>query len=77
MRTYSRRSSDKENEGEGEDNDGEEGADDETFDQTTDSVREVFAAEELQQAAKKFKEVDKWELDFEEVVQSSSPAGAR
>jgi hypothetical protein len=29
--------------------------------------------EELQKAAKKFKEVDKWELSFEEVTQSSSP----
>lgn len=30
-------------------------------------------AEELKAASKKFKEVDKWELDFEEVVESSSP----
>jgi len=29
--------------------------------------------EELQQAAKKFKEVDKWELSFEVVTESSSP----
>lgn len=29
--------------------------------------------EELKAASKKFKEVDKWELDFEEVVESSSP----
>lgn len=29
--------------------------------------------EELQKAAKKFKEVDKWELSFEEVTQPSSP----
>lgn len=33
---------------------------------------------ELQDAAKKFKEVDKWELEFEDVTaSSSSPAGAR
>jgi ATP-dependent RNA helicase MRH4 len=30
-------------------------------------------AEELVQAAKKFKEVDRWELEFEEVIVSSSP----
>ncbi|KUI59348.1 hypothetical protein VP1G_06595 [Cytospora mali] len=29
--------------------------------------------EELKAASKKFKEVDKWELEFEEVVESSSP----
>ncbi|KAI3399037.1 hypothetical protein diail_7837 [Diaporthe ilicicola] len=29
--------------------------------------------EELQAASKKFKEVDQWELDYEEVVESSSP----
>jgi hypothetical protein len=29
--------------------------------------------EELQKAAKKFKEVDKWELSFEDVAESSSP----
>ncbi|KAJ9155076.1 hypothetical protein NKR23_g2380 [Pleurostoma richardsiae] len=33
--------------------------------------------DELKKAAKKFKEVDKWELEFEEVVQSSSPKAAR
>jgi hypothetical protein len=33
---------------------------------------------ELKEAAKKFKEVDKWELDFEDVTaSSSSPLGAR
>ncbi len=80
-RTYgSRNFSDKENqEGEGDSIevavtplpddtfDGPDGSEDTTFD----------LAEELKIAAKKFKEVDKWELDFEEVTQSSSPKDAR
>jgi hypothetical protein len=33
--------------------------------------------EELKSAAKKFKEVDKWELEFEEVTEPSSPGNAR
>ncbi|KAJ9142889.1 hypothetical protein NKR19_g7043 [Coniochaeta hoffmannii] len=33
--------------------------------------------EELKNAAKKFKEVDKWELEFEEVTEPSSPGNAR
>ena len=33
--------------------------------------------EELTVAAKKFKEVDKWELAFEEVTEASSPQDAR
>ncbi|KAH7329175.1 hypothetical protein B0I35DRAFT_419537 [Stachybotrys elegans] len=77
MRTYSRRSSDKENESD-EEEDEEDGGDvsaypDETFDQTAGSAVEIFAQPELKEASKKFKEVDKWELDFEEVVESSSP----
>ncbi|KAJ2896609.1 hypothetical protein MKZ38_005399 [Zalerion maritima] len=32
---------------------------------------------ELKQARRKFQEVDKWDLVFEEVIRSSSPAGAR
>ena len=33
--------------------------------------------EELKKAAKKFKEVDRWELMYEEVVESSSPVAER
>ncbi|TLS24130.1 hypothetical protein PpBr36_08692 [Pyricularia pennisetigena] len=33
-------------------------------------------SEELQQAAQKFKEVDRWEMEFEEVTESSSPEAA-
>ncbi|KEY74162.1 hypothetical protein S7711_00322 [Stachybotrys chartarum IBT 7711] len=74
--TYSRRSSDKENESEGDDDDSNElGA--EASEEITSSIQEALSADELKQAAKKFKEVDKWELDFEEVTESSSPAGAR
>ncbi|KYK57806.1 hypothetical protein DCS_04819 [Drechmeria coniospora] len=37
----------------------------------------VASTEELRQAAKKFVEVDKWELEFEEVTEVSSPQDAR
>ncbi|KAG7290994.1 hypothetical protein NEMBOFW57_001001 [Staphylotrichum longicolle] len=40
--------------------------------ETSQLMRERLG-EELQKAVKKFKEVDKWELSFEEVTQSSSP----
>jgi hypothetical protein len=38
----------------------------------------VGQEKELKEAAMKFKEVDKWELEFEDVTaSSSSPLGAR
>ncbi|ROT35995.1 hypothetical protein SODALDRAFT_328372 [Sodiomyces alkalinus F11] len=74
-RTYQRRFSDKENGG------GEEGASsltpapDDTFDtaQSSDPRNSV----EIKNAIKKFKEVDKWELAFEEMTQSSSSTTGR
>ncbi|KAM0255558.1 hypothetical protein ACHAQJ_005629 [Trichoderma viride] len=52
---------------------------DNTFDgaagEATDSV--PTEAEELKQASKKFKEVDRWELEFEEVAEASSPQDGR
>ncbi|KAF5007816.1 hypothetical protein FDECE_5874 [Fusarium decemcellulare] len=81
--TYSRRSSDKENEGEEEDNDDElehshfQPLPDNTFENESGETSSTPSADELKQAARKFKEVDRWELDFEEVTQSSSPQGAR
>ncbi len=42
------------------------------MEETSQIMRERLG-EELQKAVKKFKEVDKWELSFEEVTQSSSP----
>ena len=40
--------------------------------------RDIGNVKELKEAAKKFKEVDQWELEFEEVTaSSSSPLGAR
>lgn len=33
--------------------------------------------EELKQAARKFQEVDKWSLEYENVIPTSSPGGAR
>jgi hypothetical protein len=50
----------------------EEGQDELPEEETSQMMRERIG-EELQQAAKKFKEVDKWELSFEEVTESSSP----
>ncbi|KAM5351516.1 hypothetical protein ACJ41O_004239 [Fusarium nematophilum] len=82
--TYSRRSSDKENEGDdaGDDDDEQEHSrfqplPDDTFDNESGETTSTPSADELKQAARKFKEVDRWELDFEEVTQSSSPQGAR
>jgi ATP-dependent RNA helicase MRH4 len=34
-------------------------------------------ADQLKEVVKKFNEVDQWELEFEEVVDSSSPNGGR
>lgn len=78
-RTYgSRNFSDKENTVEGDSievaPDNVDAEDDTTFsaDATPEKTAEQLG-EELKQAAKKFKEVDKWELAFEECVESSSP----
>ncbi|CAG7554364.1 unnamed protein product [Fusarium equiseti] len=78
--TYSRRSSDKENEREGgsddedqHDNSRFQPLPDDTFEDGSAENASTPSADELRQAAKKFKEVDRWELDFEEVTQSSSP----
>jgi ATP-dependent RNA helicase MRH4 len=83
--TYSRRSSDKENENENENDAGSDEDEDEheasrfqplpddTFENGSGENASTPSADELKQAARKFKEVDRWELDFEEVTQSSSP----
>jgi ATP-dependent RNA helicase MRH4 len=91
-RTYGSRSlnSDKENEGEEDDLEdsievGGSGENtfaplaDDAFDATEDSVMMAERlGEELKNAARKFKEVDKWELSFEEAAdQPSSPKDAR
>ncbi len=75
-RTYTVRTSDKENE---EDDEAEDDsvdahdAHDSTFDsQNTEQIKALLG-EELTRARKKFKEVDKWELSFEEVIESSPP----
>ncbi|KAK0629843.1 hypothetical protein B0T17DRAFT_589515 [Bombardia bombarda] len=89
LRTYGSRSSDKENEndaaeesivvGSGGEEEGEEegeggGEEEDSFvDAETSQMMLERRGEELHQAAKKFKEVDQWELSFEEVTQSSSP----
>lgn len=86
-RTYGRASSDKEN-GASDSGDNEEGEDGDNEDQepvsamdldeteelpeTTQMMTERLG-EELQKAKKKFMEVDKWELSFEEVTRPSSP----
>ncbi|KAL8328821.1 hypothetical protein RB597_004530 [Gaeumannomyces tritici] len=47
---------------------------DDTFDDTADTVvPPPDLGEELKNAAKKFKEVDKWELEYEEITEPSSP----
>ncbi|KAL7923858.1 P-loop containing nucleoside triphosphate hydrolase protein [Trichoderma austrokoningii] len=88
-----RHSSDKENAGDGgrgsgededEDEEGEEGVSrfiplaDNTFDGAAAEADAALAdAAELKEASKKFKEVDRWELDFEEVAEPSSPQDGR
>lgn len=80
-RTYGSMNDDKENDeveeeivvgdGRGEE-DGEE-AEAELPEEETSQMMVERIGEELQKAVKKFKEVDKWELSFEEVVECSSP----
>ncbi|KAK8140339.1 ATP-dependent RNA helicase [Apiospora sp. TS-2023a] len=83
-RTYGK-NSDKENE-EGEDQDQEENENanenEDPFREeqtTTENSDELLArvGPELKNASRKFKEVDKWELAYEEMTQSSSPGGGR
>ncbi|RDA84529.1 hypothetical protein CP532_1493 [Ophiocordyceps camponoti-leonardi (nom. inval.)] len=87
-KAHTRRSSDKENENdenEDEDDEDEEEGEgesalvplpDNTFDSTPDAPNKA-PPDELKKAARKFKEVDKWELEFEEVTASSSSQDAR
>lgn len=93
LRSRSRHSSDKENaqddgrgsdSNESEDEDEGEGVSrfiplaDNTFDEaTTGTPANAVSTEELKQASSKFKEVDKWELEFEEVAEASSPQDGR
>jgi hypothetical protein len=83
-RTYgSRAFSDKENEQEDtivvDGSEDEAAADEEEVipDPETSQMMLERMGEELKNAAKKFKEVDKWELEFEEVTEPSSPGNAR
>ncbi|ORY70134.1 uncharacterized protein BCR38DRAFT_333836 [Pseudomassariella vexata] len=78
-RTYGRPSSDKENKDE---DDEEEEAGEGLIlvrPDGTETSEELQArvGEELKLAARKFQEVDKWELEYEEMTQSSSPRDAR
>ncbi|CAK7197921.1 hypothetical protein SEUCBS139899_000571 [Sporothrix eucalyptigena] len=51
--------------------------DDDTTTQVLPAQKTRYFGEELENAAKKFKEVDRWALEFEVVSRSSSPVGAR
>ncbi|KAG8166062.1 hypothetical protein KVR01_004614 [Diaporthe batatas] len=76
-RTYGSRRFDKENTVDGDSVEVNEDAstplDDTIFDADRTGAETQELGEELRAASKKFKEVDKWELDYEEVVESSSP----
>ncbi|RFU81780.1 atp-dependent rna helicase mrh4 [Trichoderma arundinaceum] len=50
---------------------------DNTFDGAAGETTESVPTEELKQASNKFKEVDRWELEFEEVTEASSPQDGR
>lgn len=86
VRTYGAQEEDKENDeaaeeivvGSGEEEEvvgGGDGEDEEeeVLEAETSQLMRERIGEELQMAVKKFREVDQWELSFEEVVQSSSP----
>lgn len=69
---------DKENESEEEqDNSQFQPLPDDTFDVGASVTEDIQNADELKRASTKFKEVDRWELSFEEVTEPSSPLGAR
>ncbi|KAK3905106.1 hypothetical protein C8A05DRAFT_31102 [Staphylotrichum tortipilum] len=59
--------------GEEEEQGGEDEEEEELPEAETSQLMRERIGEELQKAVKKFKEVDQWELSFEEVVQGSSP----
>ncbi|KAK4106171.1 hypothetical protein N658DRAFT_490777 [Parathielavia hyrcaniae] len=83
LRTYGSLNEDKENEeaeetivvgsGGDEDQDEAEEQGQELPEAETSQMMTERLGEELQKAVKKFREVDKWELSFEEVTESSSP----
>ncbi|KAH8175830.1 hypothetical protein LIA77_04248 [Sarocladium implicatum] len=80
-KTYSRRSSDKENQQEEEEEEGDEeepsafvALPDDTFGEAEDEGYQFTETEALKAQAKKFKEVDSWELSFEEVVEAEEVA---
>ncbi|KAG8420003.1 hypothetical protein J3458_004821 [Metarhizium acridum] len=77
-KTY-RPEEDKENESEEEEQDNSQfqPLPDDTFDVGASVIEDIQNAEELKRASRKFEEVDRWELSFEEVTESSSPLGAR
>ncbi|KAL7798414.1 P-loop containing nucleoside triphosphate hydrolase protein [Trichoderma ceciliae] len=50
---------------------------DNMFDGAGEGTADPGPTEELKQASNKFKEVDKWQLDFEEVTEASSPQDGR
>ncbi|KAI7787830.1 hypothetical protein LA080_014203 [Diaporthe eres] len=76
-RTYGSRRFEKENTVDGDaievDEDASTPLDDTIFEADKTESAPGKLGEELRAASKKFKEVDKWELDYEEVVESSSP----
>lgn len=80
-KTYGRRSSDKENHHSGDEEEGDSQfqplADDTFGDTTATAPLDFQSLDELKRATKKFSEVDKWQLEYEEVAESFSPKGAR
>jgi hypothetical protein len=78
-RTYSRLS-DKENQAENEDEEGSDSSLSPVPDDLGEEDSQMLVArvgEELKNAVRKFEEVDKWELSFEERSRSESPLDAR
>jgi hypothetical protein len=69
--------SDKENQDEDEDEEAVDRSNSPALDQEDSQMMVARIGEELKNAVRKFQEVDKWELSFEERSRSSSPLGAR
>jgi ATP-dependent RNA helicase MRH4, mitochondrial len=83
--TYSRRASDKENQVGSDDEEDEdeneasrfEPMPEDSFTGETGDASRLSTSNELSQAKAKFKEVDRWELEYEEASEPPSPVGAR
>ncbi|KAI1100409.1 hypothetical protein F4804DRAFT_47255 [Jackrogersella minutella] len=76
-RTSDKENQEEEEDGEAEQNGGEDDGLGAVGGEESSQAMVSRVGEELKNATRKFQEVDKWQLDYEEMTQSSSPRGAR